>query len=62
MLIQMGTWNRIRDQFSQEEKDLLNLAVTGETICPRGLIVDEQSLPADLARKLCASKVRAKHA
>lgn len=42
MLLRMSDWERIRDQFTETEKKLLNEAITGETICPRGCIVDEQ--------------------
>lgn len=48
MLLQMSDWDRIRLNFTQEEKDQLNAAITGETICPRGCIIDETK-----ARQVC---------
>jgi hypothetical protein len=44
MLLQTGTWNRIKDQFTPKEKELMNLVVTGETVCPRGIVLDEKAL------------------
>ena len=55
MLVRMDDWVEIRGAFSQEEKELLNRAVTGEAICPRGLILDRDALPPDLVTKLTAS-------
>lgn len=52
MLIQISEWEKIRDQFSQEEKDALNLAVTGESICPRGLNIDTRKLTFAIGAKL----------
>ena len=51
MLIRMSDWERVRVEFSQAEKDNLNKAITGETICPRGLMIDESQAPSE-ARKL----------
>ncbi len=52
MLIRLSDWERIRHHFSEEEKAALNLAVTSETICPRGLVIDAGELPDRLAAKL----------
>lgn len=52
MLLRMTTWERIRMQFSEDEKSLLNAAITGEIICPRGCTVDADKLPSDLREKL----------
>lgn len=41
MLLKMSDWDRIRLNFTDEEKAHLNAAISGETICPRGCIVDE---------------------
>ena len=50
MLIRMSDWDKVREHFSQEEKDRLNLAINGETICPRGMTIDESKAPAECAK------------
>lgn len=52
MLLRMADWERIREQFSEEEKGKLNEAITGETICPRGCVVDEAQLGDGLTNKV----------
>ena len=52
MLLRKTTWDRIRTQFSEDEKSSLNAAITGEIICPRGCTVDADKLSADLREKL----------
>lgn len=52
MLVRMETWYKVRDAFTEEEKDVLNTHITNEVICPRGLIVDETKLPLALRLKL----------
>ena len=52
MLLHMNAWQLIRGQFSEEEKDSLNAAVTGETICPRACVLDENRLSDELRHKL----------
>jgi uncharacterized protein GlcG (DUF336 family) len=52
MLLTVETWNRIREQFSEEEKNLLNKAITGEVIRPRGCTVDTERLGQALMLKL----------
>ena len=51
MLLTMDDWNRIREQFSDEEKATLNDAIQGEVLCPRGCIVSE-SLAGPVALKV----------
>ena len=64
MLLTVEMWNRIRDQFSEEEKTILNAAIAGEVICPRGCSVDTErlgqalALKLDLAVKKAASEVK----
>lgn len=41
MLLRIDDWNRIRENFTEAEKQLLNESITGETICPRGCTIDE---------------------
>jgi hypothetical protein len=48
----METWDRIRAQFSEDEKAKLNAAITGEVICPRGCSLDDEKLGPELAKKL----------
>jgi hypothetical protein len=57
MLIRNTTWLTIREQFTEDEKSELRLHVTGETICPPGICIDETALPAELAEKLKKAKV-----
>jgi len=52
ILITDRTWERIREQFSEEEKKELRSAFAGEVICPRGITVDESRLAQELAAKL----------
>jgi hypothetical protein len=51
-LIKLSDWEVIREQFTQDEKDALNLAVTGDCICPRGVFIDHEKLPKKLVAKL----------
>lgn len=48
-------WDVIREQFSEDEKDRINAAIDGETICPRGGTLDEAKLGAELTLKLTAA-------
>ncbi len=59
MLITDATWNKIRDQFNEDEKALLRAHICGETICPRGIVVNESVLPTALAEKLKSAKEKA---
>jgi hypothetical protein len=52
MLIRDTTWDRIRMQFTEDEKVELRKAVTGETICPRGFCLEPTQLPEALGNKL----------
>ena len=52
MLLRMKVWEAIRNHFVQWEKDQLNAAISGETICPKGIVIDEQVLPEVLNAKL----------
>ena len=45
-------WNRIREQFTEDEKDELRQNICGQTICPRGMIVDLAGLSPQLATKV----------
>lgn len=56
MLITDTTWNRIREQFNEDEKAHLRAHITGETICPRGIVIEEGRLSAELAEKLKKAK------
>jgi len=51
MLLRMEEWDRIRGQFTAEEKKRINDAITGEVVCPRGCTLDEAKL-GDLAEKI----------
>ena len=59
MLLRMDDWNKIRLWFNKAEKARLNAAITGETICPRGCVLDEERLGPELAEKVKAELARA---
>ena len=48
MLIRDGVWESIRERFSEDDKVELRKHVTCETICPRGFMVDAESIPEPL--------------
>lgn len=50
MFVRNATWNRIRSEFSEQEKSALNEAMTGEIICPPGMMLDLGKLQAAMAR------------
>lgn len=52
MIVTFAKWETIRHLFSDDEKDSLNAAKIGETICPSGVIVDEEKLSAEILEKL----------
>ena len=58
MLLRMSTWDKIREQFTEDEKSLLNRAIVGEVICPRGCQIQEEVLPAELLRKLVRESMK----
>ena len=60
MLLRMDDWNRIRDNFTEMEKKMLNESIQGETICPRGCIIAEDTSVAVKAKKLVAELERGK--
>lgn len=52
MIVRMpNEWEAIREAFSQEEKERLNAAISGETICPRGIVMDLSKLDPQLQAK-----------
>ena len=51
-LLRMDTWNKIRFDFSEEEKAKLNAAILGQVICPAGCVLDLTKLGTDLETKL----------
>ncbi len=52
IFLSVDRWDRIREQFTEDEKDRLNAAIESETICPRGGTLDEAKLGKELAYKL----------
>jgi hypothetical protein len=52
VIITIAKWATIRDLFSEEEKLALNSAITGETVCPRGIVVDEKRLSLKILGKI----------
>jgi hypothetical protein len=60
MLVLERKWLLIRSQFTQAEKDAMNAAYQGETICPRGISVDAEQLSPELKTKLITALAGAK--
>jgi hypothetical protein len=58
MLITDTTWNRIRAEFTEEQRQALRDAISGETICPKGIVIDEARLDEELSAKVLAAKAR----
>lgn len=56
MLIFDATWARIRERFTEEEKQKLREVYLGESICPRGMVIDEAKLDEALRAKVIAAK------
>lgn len=52
MFISDRVWERIRDQFTDDEKTTLNALVKGRMLCPAGVEIDADGLEAGLAEKL----------
>lgn len=52
MLLKMEQWNTIRNCFTQAEKDELNAAIQGETICPPGCCIAESLVTVGTMEKL----------
>jgi hypothetical protein len=52
LLITSQTWDRIRDFFSEEEKQQMRDVIVGQAICPAGSFVDEERLGAELRAKI----------
>lgn len=44
MLVKMADWEKIRGEFTEMEKTLLNESITGEVICPRAVCIDEEKM------------------
>jgi hypothetical protein len=42
MLLKIADWLRIREHFTDEEKKILNDAITGQVVCPHGCTIDEE--------------------
>lgn len=59
MLLTMATWETMRENFSEEEKMQINVAICGETICPRGCILDVEKLGPELAAKIQGNRLAA---
>jgi hypothetical protein len=52
MIVTIETWQRIRDQFTDDEKATLRSVTTGEIICPAAAVLDVDKLDAGLADKI----------
>ena len=60
MLLRMSEWESIRERFTEAEKRVLNDAITGEVLCPRGCLVDEEKAGAvgEKVRELLKVKLK----
>jgi hypothetical protein len=52
LLIELDRWARVRDRFSAAERVRLTAHIVSHVVCPRGVVVDLQELPASLADKI----------
>jgi hypothetical protein len=52
MLIRHSTWGMIRSHFSEIDKEDLRNVITGETVCPPGIVIDPDKLVPELASKI----------
>lgn len=51
-LVVLSDWQKVRERFSQPERDALNAALVGQMICPKAGIVDVDKLDPALLLKL----------
>jgi hypothetical protein len=61
VIVTAAVWERIRDDFSENEKEQLRGATCGDSICPRGAILDEETLGAELRAKIQRLNKRGRH-
>jgi hypothetical protein len=52
MLIRDTIWDKIRSQFSEEEKAQLRTVFQAHCICPKGVIIDDDRLDPPLQAKI----------
>jgi hypothetical protein len=52
LLIDLDHWARVRGQFTDAERVRLTAHIVSHVVCPRGVVVDLQELPASLADKV----------
>jgi hypothetical protein len=52
MILTLEKWETIRHLFDEVEKIALNSVITGETLCPRGVVIDEKRLSLKILGKL----------
>ena len=50
MLLKIDDWDRIREHFTDAEKKILNEAISGEVVCPRGCMIDEEKAGSVLVK------------
>jgi hypothetical protein len=58
IIVTSATWDRIRDHFTEDEKELLRTATVSQVICPQGALIDEDLLVAPLQAKLKRWNIR----
>jgi hypothetical protein len=58
IIVTSATWDRIRDHFSEDEKELLRGATVAQVICPQGAMIDEDLLVGPLRAKLKRWNIR----
>ncbi len=52
IFVSLAVWGRIRGRFTEAEKDVINDAICGEAICPRGATLAVAKLDHALEAKL----------
>jgi hypothetical protein len=52
MVLSLRRWEEIQQWFSKEEADEMSRAITGESICPKGAVIDGEKLNPALREKV----------
>ena len=52
MLIRLKRWEEVRHLFGEDERAELVKVQTGESICPAGIVIDEDRLTPELRLKI----------
>jgi hypothetical protein len=56
LLVTDAVWEAIRHHFTEEEKKALRDAIGGETICPKGIVINRDKLTGSLSARITDAK------